>query len=86
VKNTPHISVPILDIHQATFLAMHGKIPELQNQSGRVIFVFAADDDFELLTAEYLSNPYVRVLDFVTMLRRIRSAMNRIKDAGSEGR
>ena len=67
--------IPILDIHQATFLDFKGIPPDLTKQGSRVVFNFPNTKEvFELIQA-YNKNPTVPVLDFVHHLRRVRSRM-----------
>lgn len=68
-------NVPILDIHQAAFLNLHGIEPKLTKQGTRVIFEFVNAQDFLDLIQSYNANPTVRVLDFVHHLRKLRSQM-----------
>ena len=68
-------NVPILDIHQSSFLSLHGISPQLTKQGTRVVFEFPASQEVYGLTKAYNKNLSVPVLDFVHHLRMIRSLM-----------
>jgi len=68
-------SLPILDIHQAAFLQLHGIAPNLTMQGTKVIFEFPGTASVYALIRQYNENPFVNVLDFVSHLRRLRSQM-----------
>ena len=66
---------PILDIHLASFLSLHGIEPEFTKQGTRVVFEFPDTKEMDDLTRKYNENPSVKVLDFVHHLRKTRSMM-----------
>ena len=68
-------NIPILDIHLASFLSLHGINPEFAKQGTRVVFEFPASPEVYRLTKDYNQNPEVLVLDFVHHLRMLRSQM-----------
>jgi hypothetical protein len=71
-----HIAqVPILDIHLSAFLLLKGKQPKIENQGGRVVFIFDGDESFNKLSEAYNRNESVGVADYATMLRSLRSRM-----------
>ncbi len=67
--------VPVLDIHTASFLELNDISPELTLQGTRVVFNYEPSDTFYRLLREYHDNPSIRILDFVNVLRRMRSRM-----------
>lgn len=66
---------PILDIHLASFLSLHGIEPEFTKQGTRVVFEFPSTPEVSTLTRAFNENPSVKVLDFVHHLRKTRSMM-----------
>lgn len=73
-------NLPILDIHQAAYLELHGIEPNLTKQGTRVIFEFPSRKPVFDLIQQYNSNPSVNVLDYVSHLRRLRSQMLAMRD------
>lgn len=67
--------LPILDIHQAAFLNLHGIEPDLLKQGTRVVFEFPGSHTVFQLILRYNENPAVPILDFVSHLRRLRAMM-----------
>jgi hypothetical protein len=67
--------MPILDIHQAAFLFLHGIEPTLTKQGTRVIFEFPNSTSVMTLLMQYNENPRVPVMDFASKLRRLRAQM-----------
>jgi hypothetical protein len=72
---TDNGNLPILDIHQAAFLQLHGITPNLTMQGTKVIFEFPGTKTVYNLIRAYNENPAVNVLDFVSHLRRLRGQM-----------
>lgn len=68
-------NVPILDIHLAAYLSLHGIEPEFTKQGTRVVFEFPSTPEVSTLTRAFNENPPVKVLDFVHHLRKTRSMM-----------
>jgi hypothetical protein len=68
-------SIPVFDIHTATYLELKGIAPELTLQGTRVVFEFPATDRVYAMLREYQNNPSIPVLNFVNILRRLRSKM-----------
>lgn len=77
-------SIPVFDIHTATYLELNGIAPELTLQGTRVIFEFPATDEVYKTLREYQGNPSVPVLDYVNVLRRLRGKMLTAKENGNE--
>jgi hypothetical protein len=79
--------IDLQDIHKASFLMMHHIEPELiKNQDGRVVFRVLGDEETRRLLVEYEENPGVRLLNFVTMLKRARGRMLDVRDGyGRDG-
>jgi len=71
--------IPILDLHLAAFMKLHGNSPELEVQGDRVIFLFNANEVFYRLSAKYNSNQDVAILDYVNALRQLKSMMLSMK-------
>lgn len=67
--------LPILDIYLASFLALKGHYPEFEREGSRVIFVFPSNDTIYQLIKQYNENFSVSILDYVSILRRLRSQM-----------
>jgi hypothetical protein len=80
-KNQTKDHIPIFDINTAAYLEMNSIAPELNLQGTRVIFEFPAIDRVFRLLTEYESNPPVPVLDYVNVLRRLRSRMFSMRGA-----
>lgn len=74
-KETGKSKIPVFDIHQASFLEHNGIYPELTLQGTRVVFEFPASTTVYKLLREYQDNPSIPVLDYVNVLRRLRSRM-----------
>lgn len=72
---TTNAKVPILDIHLASYLSLHGIEPEFTKQGTRVVFEFPPTPEVIKLTRAYNENPSVTILDYVHHLRKIRSMM-----------
>lgn len=64
-----------LDLYMAGYLAFHGIEPSLENNSGKIVFVFQADDSLYQLITKYNSNERVPVVDFVTSVKMLRGKM-----------
>jgi hypothetical protein len=78
--------VSLQDINTAAFLQCHNIVPELKLQSGRVVFEFTATDEFYRLMEEYNANRPTPIVDFVNILRRLRSQMLTMKPPVSVAR
>ena len=65
----------ILDIYTAAFLYLHGFEPGLGKWGNRVFFEFPVDKQVEKLMAKYNQNAQVNVLDYTSLVRRLRSQM-----------
>lgn len=61
-----------LDISTAAFLELNGIQADLENQNGRVIFLFPISDKLYELAHAYNSNVLVPVADYVTALKSLR--------------
>jgi hypothetical protein len=70
-----NVKVPILDIHLASYLSLHGIEPEFTKQGTRVVFEFPSTSEVTKLTRAYNENPSVKILDYVHHLRKTRSQM-----------
>ena len=73
--------IPIFDIHQASFLSLHGITPTFTKSGTRVIFEFDVTVGVKKLLDQYNQNPSVSLLDFVSHLRRLRSQMLSMRDS-----
>jgi hypothetical protein len=67
--------IPVFDIHTASYLELNNISPQLTLQGTRVVFEFEPSEALYGLLREYQSNPSVPVLDYVNVLRRLRSRM-----------
>jgi hypothetical protein len=72
--------IPVFDIHQASFLEVNGISPQLSMQGTRVIFEFEPSEALYKLLREYQGNPSIPILDYVSVLRRLRSRMLSMRD------
>jgi hypothetical protein len=72
--------IPIFDIHTASFLELKHISPELTLEGTRVVFEFNSSEEVYKLLKEYQSNPSVPLLDYVSVLRRLRSKMLSMRD------
>lgn len=66
---------PILDIHLASFISLHGIEPEFTKQGTRVVFEFPSSQEVNDLSRRFNENPSVKILDYVHHLRKTRSMM-----------
>lgn len=80
-KGNGKSKIPVFDIHQASFLEHNGIYPELTLQGTRVVFEFEPTDTVYRLMRDYQDNPSVPVLDYVNILRRLRSRMLSMRGA-----
>ena len=72
---TSRSKIPVFDIHQASFLEHNGITPKLTLQGTRVIFEFDASEIVYKFLRDYQNNPSIPILDYVNVLRRLRSRM-----------
>lgn len=72
---TENRRIPILDIYQASFLALHQINPILCKQGNRVVFEFPDTGEILKLLEMYNTNPSIRLLEYVGHLRRLRAQM-----------
>lgn len=79
MKTDKKSSIPVMDIHQATFLDYHGIPPDLIKEGTRVIFMFPNTQTVLEKIQAYNQNPSIPVLDFVHCLRKLRSQMLAIR-------
>ena len=76
---SPHKPWSTLDINLAAYLSYRGIPIDLENLNGRVIFTAMQSDELFCLTQAYNSNDPVPVLDFVSMIKILKSRMITIK-------
>jgi hypothetical protein len=74
-KGTDKSKIPVFDIHTASFLELNNISPELTLQGTRVVFEFEPSEALYRLLREYQNNPSIHILDYVNVLRRMRSRM-----------
>jgi len=72
--------IPIMDIYQAAFLALHKQEPILSKQGSRVVFEFPGTQEILKLLALYNTNPSIGLLEYVHCLRRLRAQMLAMRD------
>jgi len=70
---------PIMDIYLASFLLLHGIQPELTAQGNKIVFQFPVSNKVYKLCSQYNSNQSIPILDFVSVLRRLKSQMINMK-------
>lgn len=75
MKKTEQKRFTLLDIHIAAFLELHGIHAELENQNGRVIFVFPASDELYRLANAYNLNISIPITDYISTLRTLKARM-----------
>ncbi len=76
--------IPINDIWLASYQKLKNNAPELTLQGTRVVFEFDTTPEFYKIATEYNSNPDVALLDFISVVRRLRAEMLMTK--GLEGK
>jgi hypothetical protein len=72
--------IPINDIWLASYQKLKNNPPELTLQGTRVVFEFTASPEFYKIAAEYNSNPAVALLDYISVVRRLRAEMLNLKE------
>ena len=77
--------VSIKDIHTAAYLEFKGIELTLCKIGTRVVFSISADDLSYRLLAEFQTNPEVPILEYVNLLRRLRSRMLDVRDGTPNG-
>jgi hypothetical protein len=77
--NTKKNTIPLLDLHHAAFLNLHGLKPELTLSGSRVVFEFLPEKNFYQLSRDYNQNHSVPVLDFVKSIRQLKARMFSLK-------
>ncbi|MFO7666274.1 MAG: DUF5659 domain-containing protein [Desulfobacterales bacterium] len=65
----------IYDINVSAYLEYKGLTPELKKEGTRVIFCFPNSPETQILMIEYYNNPSVKLVDFISHLRRLRAQM-----------
>lgn len=65
----------LYDIHVSAYLQFKGLTPELKKEGTRVVFCFPTNDETQSLIDEYYKNPTVKLIDYVSNLRRLRAIM-----------
>lgn len=65
----------LYEIHVAAFLQLKGVNVELKKEGTRVIFCCINSPATHSLIEDYYSNPTVKLIDFVSNLRRLRAQM-----------
>ena len=73
-------TVSLKDIHTAAYLEFNGIELILSKIGTRVVFSIPANDLSYRLLAEFQTNPEVPILDYVNILRRLRSRMLAVRD------
>jgi hypothetical protein len=64
------------DIHKAAFLTFNSiDVQTVQNADGRVVFRVVLDEEVKRVLIDYEGNPEIRLLDFVSALKRLRGRM-----------
>jgi hypothetical protein len=65
----------IYDIHESAYLQFKGLSPELKKEGTRVVFCFPNTPETQSLIDDYYTNPTVRLVDYISHLRRLRAQM-----------
>lgn len=71
----------IRDINEVTFLALHNIEHKPVKQGTRVSWEVTASDEVYRLLRLYSNNPPVPILDYITVLRRLRSEMYGLRES-----
>ena len=77
--------IPINDIWLASYQKLKNNPPALTLQGTRVVFEFGATPEFYKIAAEYNSNPDIALLDFISVVRRLRAEMLMRRGGGHNG-
>jgi len=73
--------VPTLDLYLAAYLELRGFTPEVTLQGTRAVFEFPATKEVRRLTKEYNNNPTISILDYVSIVRKLKAQMLATKAA-----
>jgi len=74
-SNTLNSPLYIHDIHVSAYLQFKGLNPELKKEGTRVVFCFPNSPETQSLMDDYYNNPTVRLVDYISHLRRLRAQM-----------
>lgn len=74
-----------LDVYLASFLLLCGIRPDLEVRHGKVIFKFKITDDLFTYIALFNENTEVKVTDYVTCVKTLRSRMLTMRGNHGEG-
>lgn len=65
----------IYDIHESAYLQYKGLNPDLKKEGTRVLFSFPNTPETQKMIDDYYKNPTVKLVDYVSHLRRLRAQM-----------
>lgn len=75
MKEEEKKELKLLDINLSAFLLYHGIEPNLENQNGKVVFAFPANQQIYKLMNKFNSDENVPVASFCTTLKTLRGRM-----------
>jgi hypothetical protein len=75
-----------MDVYQAGFQMLRQHIPVLDNQRGKVVFVFKATDTFYNDLNDYNSGATVEALKFAIAIKTLKSQIFSIRNKGEWGK
>ncbi len=75
VKAHSPATIPLYDIHPVAYVELKGIPSSLTLNGTRVEFNLPAIEEVYALLREYQGNPSIPILDYVNVLRRLRSRM-----------
>jgi hypothetical protein len=79
-------TIDLLDLYLSSFLSLNGISPKLEVKSGKVHFVFDADDRIYHLMNLFNWNVEVPIVDFVTTVKTLRGKMLTLKESNGNGK
>lgn len=79
-------TIDLIDIQKAAYLELnHVNSRLIKGPDGRVVFRFLLDEEVQHFLIEYESNPEIRLLDYVGVLKRLRGRMLDARDGNGNG-
>lgn len=84
-KSSPR-TIPVFDIYLAAYQAARGNLPTLQKRGRKIVFLFAANDVFDDLAAEYHAGEVISAIELVNSIRRLRAQMIALREIGGGSR
>ena len=79
---TSNVPLYLYDIHTSAYLQFKGLNPELKKEGTRVVFCFPNTPETQNLIEDYHKNPTVKLVDYISHLRRLRAMMISMRGEG----